>query len=200
MSTNTILYETIFEYKNMNVFVEFCKLPSHLNPECKNWFAYYCKYLKSLPFNQKDYTDAIIAAIKNNYQDIIHVLIRKMSSELCLKDNSLVFFTAVEYHCTLVVKMFIEEKYFPSNLQDEYALRLSCANGNIELIKYLIECGADIGVYDETPLKNALDFNHADIVDLLIKNGADYNKVYQYGLQNKKHYKLLSEYVKNDRK
>lgn len=46
-----------------------------------------------------------------------------------------------------------------------------------KFIQYIIDKGADIHVRYETPLYNAIDKNHLELVKLLIKNGADFNNL-----------------------
>ncbi|MBU0755172.1 MAG: ankyrin repeat domain-containing protein, partial [Planctomycetes bacterium] len=59
-------------------------------------------------------------------------------------------------------------------------LHLAVKNGHPEIVKLLIDHGADLNVKDmsdlkETPLLKAVDVNHKGIVELLLSNGADPN-------------------------
>lgn len=46
-------------------------------------------------------------------------------------------------------------------------------NGDIEILKFLIDNGADIRAYNDKALRFAIDYEHFNIVKLLIDNGAD---------------------------
>jgi ankyrin repeat protein len=55
-------------------------------------------------------------------------------------------------------------------------LHVASRVGNFEIVKRLVEMGADInavgGTFDAAPLKTAASYGHADIVKYLISNGA----------------------------
>lgn len=55
---------------------------------------------------------------------------------------------------------------------DDYALKVSATNGNLELVKFLVENGADIHAENETTLINSILNENLDIVKFLIENGA----------------------------
>ncbi len=57
-------------------------------------------------------------------------------------------------------------------------LALACDSGNLEIVKLLVENGADINglvSYDDPPLIRAASAGHNDIVAYLIEQGADVN-------------------------
>nr|CAI5860274.1 unnamed protein product [Callosobruchus analis] len=57
-------------------------------------------------------------------------------------------------------------------------LHRACYSNNIEVVRYLIECGADIGAKTEVqwqPLHSCCQWNHKECAWLLIQNGADVN-------------------------
>ncbi len=56
---------------------------------------------------------------------------------------------------------------------DEYPLVISCQEGYYDIAKFLIENGADIHVESDWPLRIASENGHLDIVQLLVENGAD---------------------------
>lgn len=46
-------------------------------------------------------------------------------------------------------------------------------NDDIEILKFLIDNGADIRAYNDKALRFAIDYEHFNIVKILIDNGAD---------------------------
>ena len=60
-------------------------------------------------------------------------------------------------------------------------LHVACSQGNLEVVKLLVESGADVEHFDEsgsTPLHCAAAGNHPDVVAYLIVDaGCDKNKV-----------------------
>jgi ankyrin repeat protein len=57
------------------------------------------------------------------------------------------------------------------------ALRFACVSGNVDVVRLLLEQGADPNSRDEQhndcPLSNAIRQGHAQVVDLLLEAGAD---------------------------
>ena len=66
-------------------------------------------------------------------------------------------------------------------LKGEYGLTAlvnASANGHFEIVKYLLQNGADVNAtckYKETTLKVASKKGHLEIVKYLVENGADEN-------------------------
>lgn len=62
------------------------------------------------------------------------------------------------------------------DLQDEYPLTQACRLGRLDIVKFLIQAGANINLsgYD-SPLWAAIQSNNLHIAELLIKSGADIN-------------------------
>ncbi|MCP4600108.1 MAG: hypothetical protein GY847_06150 [Proteobacteria bacterium] len=59
-------------------------------------------------------------------------------------------------------------------------LHFAVRDGNIDVVKYLVENGADIndkGEYSNTPYSRAIDGGHIDIVRFALSRGADFNYV-----------------------
>ena len=48
-----------------------------------------------------------------------------------------------------------------------------CIKGNLENVKYIVEKGSDISIYDFSPLKWAVEYGYLEIVKYLVEQGVD---------------------------
>lgn len=69
------------------------------------------------------------------------------------------------------IKEFLEKESKTTSL--DYALKASCSKGHFDIVKLLIESGANIHINDDYPLRISSKENYVDIVKLLIKSGAN---------------------------
>ena len=86
------------------------------------------------------------------------------------------------YRKTEVFKYLVEEKKVDVNVKDVSIGRTVlfdvCMDGNLELVKILIENGADVNVKDvlgQTALFNACENGNRELLEYMIKHGADVN-------------------------
>ena len=63
------------------------------------------------------------------------------------------------------------------HVHDEMALRYASANGNLDVVKYLIEKGADIHALGDDALIEAAILGHLDVVKYLVVQGADLSSI-----------------------
>ncbi len=56
---------------------------------------------------------------------------------------------------------------------DEAALRWASEGGQLELVKYLVELGSDVQVWHNYPLRIASYYGHLEVVKYLVEKGAD---------------------------
>jgi ankyrin repeat protein len=56
---------------------------------------------------------------------------------------------------------------------DGWALRRASENGHLEVVKYLVKCGADIHVNNDIALRLASQKGHLKVVKYLVECGAD---------------------------
>ncbi|ABW28851.1 ankyrin repeat domain-containing protein [Acaryochloris marina] len=71
------------------------------------------------------------------------------------------------------LELSINWKY---DLQDEYPLTQACRLGRLDIVKFLIQAGANINLSGyESPLWAAINSNHLHIAEFLINSGADIN-------------------------
>jgi ankyrin repeat protein len=107
-----------------------------------------CIYADGLSDNERDKNSFFIAAKSNQIEDVISFLEK-------------------------------DKKYAKiSTVNNQTALHLAANNGNLELVKLLIEKGADVNAKtndDATPLHVAANNDNLELVKLLIENDADVN-------------------------
>ena len=73
----------------------------------------------------------------------------------------------------LEIVKYLIEQGADIHAKNDYALRLSSQKGHFEVVKFLIEQGADIHVKNDNPLRLSSRFGHFNIVKILIEQGAD---------------------------
>ena len=83
-----------------------------------------------------------------------------------------------EYHSYRMEPLY--QAVLENHLGDDYALRCAADNGHLDVVKYLVEHGADIHAKDDFALFCAVDSGHTDIVKYLAKHGADVHACNDY--------------------
>jgi ankyrin repeat protein len=87
------------------------------------------------------------------------------------QEHGRVLLDAVEFNHLELVKYFVEQGI---NVRAQSgALNIAAGHGFYEIVKYLIESGADLHVVNESPLLEAIRNGSHDVVQYLIKHGAD---------------------------
>jgi ankyrin repeat protein len=56
---------------------------------------------------------------------------------------------------------------------NDFALRYTAVNGHIDIVRFLVENGADIHANNDLALRWAAEYGHLDVVRYLVENGAD---------------------------
>ncbi|UFX99895.1 ankyrin repeat protein [Megavirus baoshan] len=59
------------------------------------------------------------------------------------------------------------------HIDNDYPLVLATNRGNLPLIKFLVDNGADITTHDNICIKISVDFIHPDVFDYLLQSGSD---------------------------
>lgn len=72
------------------------------------------------------------------------------------------------------------------NLSPNELLKKSSEIGFLKGVEIALERGADIHIHSDYSLRWSLEGNHTDVVKLLIDRGADVNKVLYFLISNKK--------------
>ena len=67
---------------------------------------------------------------------------------------------------------------------NDYALRYASENGHTQVVKLLLEHGANVHVYDDYALREASECGHTDIVKLLLEHGANVHADNNYALRH----------------
>lgn len=110
----------------------------------------------------------ITFCIDNGFIDLTKHIISGESGEQFMI-TSYIFSTASEPFCEELTKYLVDNNKININ----YALIKAVKREYVNLVKYLIDKGADIHVDEETPLINAVTNNDLEVVECLVNNGAD---------------------------
>ena len=169
--------------------------------------------------NEDGKTPLMLAAERNNYE-VIDYLISKGAKIDGIENVNSPLFQAVLYNDLNLLKHLVEKGKASVNIQDtkgNYLLYIAVEKQpiNIDIIKYLVENGADVkkakGANDE-PLLLALCINYMgtsnkkylEILDYLIKNDANINETIEINDENevktkkiKNSYSILYNVVHN---
>lgn len=109
-------------------------------------------YLLQRNYETDDYTGTVYSAILNSKKvtDILNCLWDKVSFEMHRVAGNTLLHLAVEKNLTEVVEFFIAKKSSlnVNNKFKEHPLHLAAKNGNLKLMKILIEAGADLKHFD----------------------------------------------------
>jgi len=121
---------------------------------------------------------------------------KKTEQKVTEKVNPEDFFKAVKDNDVAKVKDYLSKdptlvKAVTTDFLKETALAISSFNGNKEIVDMLLQKGADPNVYDDMgipPILGAARQNHADIIEMLLKNKAEVNIKNKSGEETALHY------------
>jgi len=83
----------------------------------------------------------------------------------------------------LDVVKYLVEKGVNIHADVDYALRWSASNGHLNVVKYLLENGANIHAENDTALRYSAGKGHLDIVKYLVEKGANIHAYDDYALR-----------------
>lgn len=130
-------------------------------------------------FNDKSKADRII--LKNirplwsveTIEDLIREGVEFKSCRIC------VIYEALKNDYSDVAKYLIEQSTGIHN----YTLCHACVFGSLDVVKCLVEHGADIHADNDHALRVASDYGHLEIVEYLVEQGADIHADADYALR-----------------
>ena len=120
--------------------------------------------------NEKTLDDISKFVLSKNNKEAVLFLIENNKISKSLSLDLFKFIVVKEYW-----DMFLKLDYtkFDIHTDDDYALRLSSKNGSIEVVKFLVEKGANIHAKDDYALSLSSLYGHIEVVQFLIKKGAN---------------------------
>jgi ankyrin repeat protein len=129
--------------------------------------------------------DEMMSAVKlGDRGTVIDLLNRGMDVNTSdIEGNTLLMLAVRENHPELV-DLFIQQraKINARNMHGDSALRLAAYQGQLSLVKRLVEAGAQLEMEGWTPLIYATFNGHAEVVEYLLSKGADINAVSESGM------------------
>ncbi|MGU4699144.1 ankyrin repeat domain-containing protein [Burkholderia cepacia] len=149
--------------------------------------------------NMDDLEELAMTACENNHIHIIDYFIG-----LGLDVNANFNFGGYLYHASRIgsydlVKYLVEKG---CRLDDEngMALVVAATGGDLPIVQYLLENGMNVHVCDNQPIKWSAGNRHFDVVDCLLKYGADRKLALKFGKQDlKDHFRKIRMKKKLDR-
>lgn len=105
---------------------------------------------------EQEILSAEILQVKNNYLLRMAALHGKIKAVECLIDYPIAWQNINAIHA-----------------EDDAALRNAASRGFGDVVKMLVEHGANIHAFDDQALRNAVESGHVDMVGFLLKNGAN---------------------------
>lgn len=117
---------------------------------------------------EKKLIDHLVLAVWCERVDMVHILL-----ESDFPVDGMIEWNADQHYHIKFIKLSVP--YFPAT-----AIQVAASMGNIEIVKGLVQAGANIndpacGVNGMTALQAAAEFNNTTVVQFLLQNGADVN-------------------------
>ena len=89
-----------------------------------------------------------------------------------------------------ILKYFVEDLKFNFHDGEEVVLRRASSGGHLDIVKYVVERGANINIREGSPLRSAAVEGHYEVVKYLVENGSIISpKAYEFALA-KKHFSI----------
>ena len=75
--------------------------------------------------------------------------------------------------------------------KEDCALRMASQYGHLQIVKYLVQHGAEINTLNENAMDRSIEYGHLEIVKYLVDNGGDLDVSMYYGLIKASRYGYL---------
>lgn len=115
-------------------------------------------------YGTADMLELILDYSNTNLSTYNNIILQDAMNSACQKGNY------------SLAKIFLMNGFDPNTGQSE-CLILAIINGNLNIVKMLIEYDANVTCQNNLALYNAIKYRHYDITRLLLQNGADINAV-----------------------
>ncbi len=127
-------------------------------------------------------------------QDVMSGMLEEMATEGSVKGVSVMLSKGADIHTDndalrfasihghLEVIKYLVEHGADIHAEDDYALRLAGLNGHLDILKYLVEHDADIHADDDAALGWASLKGHLEVIKYLVEQGADIHAQNDYSL------------------
>jgi len=134
-----------------------------------------------LEFNYKKHSPLMWACSIGNY-DMVKCIIEEVELKEGLLglaiminyENNQAIQKACRNHAeSLQIVKYLVEKGADFRVEEDLPLCSACSDGNLDIVKYLVELGADIRAKNNTPLCNACEYGYLAIVKYLVAVGAN---------------------------
>lgn len=106
--------------------------------------------------------------------------------------NDTMLITPIFWGHVNVVKFLIEKCNVKIHRR---ALCVAVEENKLEIVKYLIDKGANVHIDDQFPLLSAIFYGHLDIVKFLVQRGADYRHTKAYTIAMNRGHEDIIDYL-----
>lgn len=185
---------------------EICKMDNFWERRLETRFPNFLQY-KPENMSSSEYYIFIVTRISKiieistgyNYDDISE------NNLLSIDVNAALIASAIKGYLD-VMKFLIEVGGADPRYNYDEPLKVASSKGQLEVVKYLVDKGADIHTTSEYPLRWASNKGYLDVVKYLVDNGADIHinndsileSATTYGMMKVVKYLIDRDYVKND--
>ena len=139
------------------------------------------------------YNDLLIEAVfENNVQRLIDLI--NKGADVHMKNEYPLILACSKGYLNIVA--YIVNMHNPDvNSLNGMALKNACVYGQIKIVKFLIDNGADINCNDGDPLRWSLYKSQHEIIKYLVEKGADLNNPVFMEICSKKKDKEMYDYL-----
>ena len=131
--------------------------------------------------------DAIYEALKHGHLNIVKYLIKNGTEFPAFRHLESLEFAASNFD---TLKYLVEVLHFDFHKGKEVVLRRASASGHLDIVKYVVERGANVNINQGSPLRSAALEGHYEIVKYLVEKGSIISpKAYEFAKKHR-HYHI----------